>query len=95
MLVESGVAGALGHQVTRIAVAEKRRGPVMKIRSNSDPGRSPRFVIGWFTWSWEFRPRGYHTGAWIMIPPIWIRLGRRKYWETEMITPVKPPRGQR
>lgn len=67
----------------------------MKIRSDSDPGRSPRFVISWFNTSWEFRPRGYHTGAWIMIPPVWIRLGRRKYWETEMITPVKPPPGRR
>ena len=67
----------------------------MKIRSDSDPGLSPRVVVSWFTWSWEFRPPGYHTGAWIMIPPVWIRLGRRKYWEPEMITPVKLPRGQR
>jgi hypothetical protein len=64
----------------------------MKMRSDSDPGRSPRFVVSWYTWSWEFRPRGYHTGAWIMIPPVWIRLGSRKYWEPEMITPVKRPR---
>jgi hypothetical protein len=67
----------------------------MKTGSVSDLGRSPRFVVSWFTTSWEFRPRGYHTGAWIMIPPVWIRLGRRKYWEPEMITAVKPPRGQR
>jgi hypothetical protein len=65
----------------------------MKIRPASDTGRSPRFVVGFFTTSWQFRPRGYHTGAWILVPPVWIRLGRRKYWETEMVTPVKPPRG--
>ena len=65
----------------------------MKTERGGDPGRSPRFVVSFFTTSWEFRPRGHHTGAWIMIPPVWIRLGSRKYWENEMITPVKPPRG--
>lgn len=71
---------------------QEEKGNVIKSRAASDLGRSPRFVVGFVTWSWEFRPRGYHTGAWIMIPPVWIRLGRRKYWESEMITPVKPPR---
>jgi hypothetical protein len=65
----------------------------MKSRPASDPGRSPRFVFGFITTSWDFRPQG-HTGTWIMIPPVWIRLGRRENWENEMITPIKPPRGQ-
>lgn len=76
------------HWVAAVLLAKET---VMKTRPADDLGRNPRFVISFFTWSWEFRPRGYHTGAWIMIPPVWIRLGRRKYWETEMITPVKPP----
>ena len=80
-------SGRVRHWAAAVLLA---KGNVMKTRPAGGPGRPPRFVIGFFTWSWDFRPRGYHTGTWIMIPPVWIRLGRRKYWETEMITPVKP-----
>jgi hypothetical protein len=66
----------------------------MKITPAGDPRQSPRFVVSFFSLPWEFRPPGWRTGTWIKIPPVpvYIRLGRRKNWETEMITPVKPPR---
>lgn len=67
----------------------------MKVKPASDPGQGPRFVLSFFNTSWQFRPPGCQTGTWILVPPVWIRLGSRKYWETEMITPLKPPRGQR
>ena len=81
--------------LARTGARGKRRETVMKAKPASDLSQSPRFVFSFVNTSWQFRPPGCQTGTWILVPPVWIRLGSRKYWETEMITPVKPPRGHR
>jgi hypothetical protein len=41
------------------------------------------------------RPRGVNSSRWILIGPVWLRLGRRSSWageyvDAEMIEPVEP-----
>jgi hypothetical protein len=45
--------------------------------------------------STQARPIGVNSGRWILIGPVWLRLGRRSSWEAEdldakMIEPVEP-----
>lgn len=64
-----------------------------------DPSSGSRFRFSLFTDSWSFRPRGAHAGTWILIPPVWVRLGSRESWAIEdarqMMKPLKPPRKRR
>jgi hypothetical protein len=45
--------------------------------------------------NYQTRPFGVYSGNWIVIGPVWLRLGRRSSWEAEdqeaeMIKPVEP-----
>ena len=45
--------------------------------------------------TYRSRPRGVNSGRWMLIGPVWLRLGRRKSWaaedlDAEMVEPVEP-----
>ena len=67
--------------------------------SMPDSSSSGRFRFSPLTDSWSFRPRGVHAGSWIMIGPVWVRLGSRESWAVEdaqqMLKPLKPARKRR
>ena len=46
-------------------------------------------------WPPQTRPLGVTSGRWILLGPVWVRLGRRSSWagedqDAKMIKPVEP-----
>jgi hypothetical protein len=59
---------------------------------------SDRIQPGILTEGWmgyRTRPIGVNSGRWVLLGPIWVRLGSRSSWQgededAEMIKPVQP-----